>query len=113
MDSQDQSQADGGGGAEVSEAAEWLLAERTVYALQTAYGPRGQPQLVNRWSFNVHGGPGATEAELKAVAQLARSAPDLFAYVLSRAKRDPIFAKGAEKDAIHEARALVAKALGQ
>lgn len=65
-------------------------------------------------------GPGYTVAQVMtyplgketclANARLIAAAPELLAFVADVAKNDPVFAKGHEKQRIHDARALLAKA---
>lgn len=50
--------------------------------------------------------------EHRANALLIAAAPELLDFVMSAAKFDPVFAKGAEKERIALARQLVAKAMG-
>lgn len=45
--------------------------------------------------------------------QLIAAAPELLDFIRQIAKRDPVFAKGHEKQVIADARALVAKAEGR
>jgi hypothetical protein len=72
-----------------------------------------------RWVAYVAGTPSAenrptavTREMRQATGHLISAAPDLLAFVTAIAKRDPVFAKGHEKQVIAAARALVAKAEG-
>lgn len=56
-------------------------------------------------------GPNADEGE--ANAHLIAAAPDMLDFIRQIAKRDPVFAKGHEKQVIADARALVTKAEGR
>ncbi|WP_395326892.1 hypothetical protein WBP06_09260 [Novosphingobium sp. BL-8H] len=58
------------------------------------------------------GNVGTTQDQWEANAALIAAAPELLAFVERRAKDNPIFAKGHEKQEIAEAIALVAKARG-
>jgi len=65
--------------------APWMRDGRTIYALQECVRDgqvqyrRGVAEMENRFSVSVQPGPGCTEKEAEAVAQLMVSAPDLLA----------------------------------
>jgi hypothetical protein len=73
----------------------------------------------NEWIENdkgepiVYGGRNGDLAVSEADRNLILAAPDLLAFVRQHSKRDPVFAKGMDKQIITAARALVDKAEGR
>jgi hypothetical protein len=93
----------------------WLREGATVYALQHHGWRNGEETFCNRFSFGLQLGPGCTEEELLANAQLAQAAPDLLA-VLQGALlelREYEFDASGESYNNPKINAAIAKALGE
>jgi hypothetical protein len=80
-----------------------------IWAGVTRFVETSEPE--SRLIAEVRGNKSPEEHEERdANARLIAAAPDLLAFVRDVARLDPIFAKGDEKQRIHDARALVAAA---